>query len=697
LNRSRRAGAIVAATAAALTAAACVQTRSERNLGSSPTSGVALAASDVDSILARAVSAAQSSGLPAAIAVCDRDGEVLGVFVTAPRDVNGDGRIETVTEANIQSAISKASTAGFFQSAGEAFTTRTAFFIVQGHFPPNVVNTPAGPLFGVQDSSVAATDGKPAAFDASGNAQGSGISGEYGGVPLYIQGTGVGGIGVETADVLVTDNQGALTLASFIQNNEDEAIARAGSSGFDAPFAIQATNVFVNGISFPFFGPELPLTGTASTLASLPAGTGALDPRFPVRASPLAAEVTIGTQTGIRPTHRYPGRVASRSQTTFVGTFTNVDRPAGVAIDPTTLAFTNVPVVTLPTTTHAGVLGEERFPTIDGVEPPPSEGGLTAADVNQAIDGAVSNAASSVAGIREPRGVNVVVHVAIVDRRGNILGVFRMGDGTLFSFDIAIQKARTCAFFSTDGSEGLPPLAVSARGIGFLAQPFYPPGIDSAAPGPLVGVRQLVNRGEIPVEPTPDLTVVFPPPRAPSDGTTDEDLLDPGFQRFNDYSGPAPAELAAVRGLVGNRGGFPLLADRPDTTPAFVSPGLQNGLQTFPGGVPLYKNGKLVGAIGVSGDGVDQDDDAAEMGSVPFSPPPGTRLDEADNGTIATVLQAKVSTIVAAISAHPDPRVRLVYTPVAQQVQARVTGGFARGLQGLTIPYTKLPRNPGTR
>jgi len=33
-----------------------------------------------------------------------------------------------------------------------------------------------------------------------------------------------------------------------------------------------------------------------------------------------------------------------------------------------------------------------------------------------------------------------------------------------------------------------------------------------------------------------------------------------------------------------------------------------NGLQIFPGSVPIYRNDTLVGGIGVSGDGVDQDD-----------------------------------------------------------------------------------------
>ena len=41
---------------------------------------------------------------------------------------------------------------------------------------------------------------------------------------------------------------------------------------------------------------------------------------------------------------------------------------------------------------------------------------------------------------------------------------------------------------------------------------------------------------------------------------------------------------------------------------------LQNGLQIFPGGVPIYRDGRLVGAIGVSGDGIDQDDMTAFLG-----------------------------------------------------------------------------------
>ena len=53
----------------------------------------------------------------------------------------------------------------------------------------------------------------------------------------------------------------------------------------------------------------------------------------------------------------------------------------------------------------------------------------------------------------------------------------------------------------------------------------------------------------------------------------------------------------------------------------------ERGIIEFPGGVPLYKNGELVGGIGVSGDGVVQDEDVAEAGSCGFLPPAAIRSD----------------------------------------------------------------------
>ena len=41
---------------------------------------------------------------------------------------------------------------------------------------------------------------------------------------------------------------------------------------------------------------------------------------------------------------------------------------------------------------------------------------------------------------------------------------------------------------------------------------------------------------------------------------------------------------------------------------------IANGIQIFPGASPLYRNGVLVGAVGVSGDGIDQDDMISFLG-----------------------------------------------------------------------------------
>jgi hypothetical protein len=53
----------------------------------------------------------------------------------------------------------------------------------------------------------------------------------------------------------------------------------------------------------------------------------------------------------------------------------------------------------------------------------------------------------------------------------------------------------------------------------------------------------------------------------------------------------------------------------------------QNGLVFFPGSLPLYKNGVLVGGLGVSGDGVDQDDFVTFAGAAGFYAPAAIQAD----------------------------------------------------------------------
>jgi uncharacterized protein GlcG (DUF336 family) len=53
----------------------------------------------------------------------------------------------------------------------------------------------------------------------------------------------------------------------------------------------------------------------------------------------------------------------------------------------------------------------------------------------------------------------------------------------------------------------------------------------------------------------------------------------------------------------------------------------ERGLIEFPGGLPLYKEGRHVGGIGVSGDGVEQDEAVAAAGAAGYEPPAVIRVD----------------------------------------------------------------------
>lgn len=54
---------------------------------------------------------------------------------------------------------------------------------------------------------------------------------------------------------------------------------------------------------------------------------------------------------------------------------------------------------------------------------------------------------------------------------------------------------------------------------------------------------------------------------------------------------------------------------------------ISEGVIEFPGGFPLYKKDELVGGIGVSGDGVDKDENVARAGAKGFEAPLAIRVD----------------------------------------------------------------------
>jgi hypothetical protein len=54
---------------------------------------------------------------------------------------------------------------------------------------------------------------------------------------------------------------------------------------------------------------------------------------------------------------------------------------------------------------------------------------------------------------------------------------------------------------------------------------------------------------------------------------------------------------------------------------------LPNGITLFAGAFPLFRNGVMIGAVGVSGDGIDQDDLIAASAGAAFVPPAAVRSD----------------------------------------------------------------------
>src|SRR5262249_24882636 len=103
-----------------------------------------LAPDDVRTIIAQAVSAAAALNRNVTVAVVDREVIVLGVFrmtgASATTTIAGTlGRgLEGLTVPSEFAAISEAGTAALFSTTGNAFSTRTAGFIIQEHFPPGV-------------------------------------------------------------------------------------------------------------------------------------------------------------------------------------------------------------------------------------------------------------------------------------------------------------------------------------------------------------------------------------------------------------------------------------------------------------------------------------------------------------------------------------------------------------------------------
>lgn len=193
-------------------------------------------------------------------------------------------------------------------------------------------------------------------------------------------------------------------------------------------------------------------------------------------------------------------------------------------------------------------------------------GSLSADEVSRIVQAAVNTGNQTRAVIRLPLGSRARFAMAVADLDGNLLALYRMPDATVFSIDVAVAKARNVIYFS-----------------GPRRTPDDLPGV----PMNTAVTNRTIGFGAQPF---------FPP----------------GIN----YSGPGPFfDLYKLDTLNPCTQG---------TDP--VNPN-QNGIVFFPGSAPLYKNGVMVGGIGVSGDGVEQDDFDTAAAVAGFEAPPEIRAD----------------------------------------------------------------------
>lgn len=591
---------------------------------SSPTSSSLtpnLTEDDVNTIVLQAVNQANALGAPATIAVVDRVGNVLAVTqmagapptatVTSRRGITGGLEVPQVPPVpSTLAAISKALTGAYLSSNGNAFSTRTANQIIQEHFNPGVAGTPAGPLFGVQFSQLSCSDfntvaaATPGTTNAGPHRSPLGFSADSGGLPVYKNGVLQGGIGVMSTATY------SLNLNIFnVPIDNDEVIAIAGVTGFEAPPTITAPNIAVGGLTLQY------TDATAANFAAPVTATGTFAP-LPVNNPPPGY---------------YPGPAPGH---TAIAGLSYGTPESGIAPDGT-LGPTLYPGVNAFVFTDGN--GHVLYQPTNGLVP---GGGvaITAAEAQAMMTSALSVAFSARAAIRVPTNSFAQVTVTIVDLDGNVLAQARTPDAPVFGADVSRQKARTAVFFSrTDAAARINAITIPAStdtgtfadyitrsqalvrpsvfadgiawsevAIGDIARPFYPDGIDSRPPG--------------------SLSLPFATRWSVFSTGLQTDLI--RFDILNGVSGAAPPPAGC---------GF----DNGNELP-IVSGGktqLADGAQIFSGGVPIYRGNILVGGIGISGDGINQDSLIAFLGvqngpSTLNNAPPAIRADTLTAGGV---------------------------------------------------------------
>ena len=544
-----------------------------------------LSVADVQKVVAEAAAQAQADGRPAVIAVTDRVGNVLAVLrmtgapalARIPRAADGSQQdlqgLDVPAEA---AAIAKAITGAYLSSGGNAFSTRTASMIVQQQFPPaaSTAGLESGPLFGVQFSQLPCSDlntrlaAGPAAMIGPKRSP-LGLSADPGGFPLYKNGVVVGAVGV-AADGVYGFDPNVLDIDTDI----DERIGLAGTVGFEAPLGVRANQIALDGTVLRYTDTDYASLAAVSS-ASFAATVPALGNLSPVIGYYPGTAVLAGAVYGSE---------ASGLRRATAAEFTNSD--AFVLSDGS---------------------GVDRFPLRAGSDAADVGVAISALEAQRLLEQAFGVMSKARAQIRQPLDSLAQVTITLVDTRGVPLGLVRSPDAPVFGIDVSLQKARTAAFISNasagaqlladpsaDVRSFVPAtrtfladpaaltgrIAFSARAVGNLSRPYFPDGELARPNGPLS--RPIAKWS------------IF------STGLQSALVLANLGQHLNFVTGASAVDTPARCSFI------------PAVAPAQNR--LQNGLQIFPGAVPIYRGSTLVGAIGVSGDGIDQDDMIAFLG-----------------------------------------------------------------------------------
>lgn len=531
---------------------------------------VYLTTADVEQILAQGVAEATARGTPATFAITDRVGNVLAVYrmtgasntVDVVSGLGITGGLDNIQDTipDTLAAISKAVTGAYLSSSGNAFSTRTASQIVQKNFNPREANQPSGPLFGVQFSQLPCSDlvRRMGDGDVGPKHAPLGLSADPGGLPLYKNGVVVGGIGVMSDGVYGLDLD-----ITDIDRDSDELIAVAASTGYRAPADIRANRITADGRTFRFVDSE---SIVSNPVAANPASL------LPAEYVPVPGYSAGAPRDGVR-----------------YGT-------VGSGVEPHD-TLTGVAAWML-----SDSLGGNRYPALDSTTPAVAAGGMTQAEVTQLLTSALEVANRARAQIRRPLGSAAQVSVSVVDVGGNVLGLARTPDAPVFGLDVSLQKARTAGFFSNANAatllSGLPDAAYVTGGTSSISAYVSNAATFFGDPGLFTGATAFSARaiGNL-HRPT------FP------DGVSGT----PNGPLSKELASWSPFNVGLQLDLIYNQ----LIQSVVASDFSIGCTGLneiRNGIQIFPGGVPVYRGSQLVGAIGVSGDGVDQDDMIALLG-----------------------------------------------------------------------------------